>query len=76
MDILFSHKPMEDLGYFDLNIHGHFHNSIPERHEESAKKVKSNKHLLVMLEHHYQPQSLDTVIKRKFFHTKKRDTVL
>lgn len=62
-NLLFSHRPQEDLGYFDINIHGHFHNSDPIRHEEDLRKIKNNKHLLLYLEHHYKPFNLRSVIE-------------
>lgn len=65
LNILFSHKPVKNSDYFDINIHGHFHNTDPGRHKESFEKIKHNKHLCVILEHHYAPQNLKTIIKNK-----------
>ena len=55
--ILLSHIPQEDNG-FDINLHGHFHNSDHRRHEPELKAIQTEKHKVVMLEHHYQPQLL------------------
>ena len=57
LDILFSHIPQPDSGY-DINIHGHSHNNDHHRHEPELKAVKSSKHRLVFLEHHYAPVNL------------------
>jgi len=55
--ILFSHKPIRDNGY-DLNIHGHFHNTDSRRHEPELVAIKNNRQRLIMLEHNYMPVSL------------------
>ncbi len=57
LDILFSHAPQPDTGY-DINIHGHFHNNEHRAHET----VTNNKHKLIMLEHHYEPQNLRRIV--------------
>jgi len=56
--ILFSHKPIKDNGY-DFNIHGHFHNSDPTRHEPELVAIKNSKQILFCLEDNYKPISLD-----------------
>ena len=61
-DVLFSHRPQADSGY-DLNIHGHFHNSNHRRHESELVAVKNDKQLLVMVEHEYRPYSLQKLIE-------------
>ena len=61
--ILFSHKPQQDLGYFDINIHGHFHNS--NRREEEFKDICSDKHKLLAIEYtKYMPTNLDPFINK------------
>ena len=60
--ILFSHKPQIDTGY-DLNFHGHFHNSDHRRHEPELKAIANPKHRLIMMEHHYEPQSLRSLVE-------------
>ena len=40
-NILFSHYPKVWDGVYDLNIHGHFHNSDHRRHEEIFLKEKN-----------------------------------
>ncbi len=56
--IALSHHPLPDDGSYDLNVHGHHHHNlhrdIPEYYNE--------KHLLVYIEHHYQPQLLLDII--------------
>ena len=56
-DILLSHKPVADCGY-DINIHGHFHNSDHRRHEPELVAIKNDKQLLIMVEHTYMPINL------------------
>jgi len=62
--ILFSHKPQIDTGY-DLNIHGHFHNSDHRRQEPELKAIANPKHHLIMMEHHYEPQSLRSIVESR-----------
>ena len=62
-NVLFSHKPQKDTGY-DINIHGHFHNSDHRRHEPDLVAVKNNKQILVVLEHHYTPYKLRTICEQ------------
>ena len=51
--VAFSHEPMQD-GPYNINIHGHQHNNPGHDTDD--------KHLLVMLEHHYKPQRLRTLL--------------
>jgi calcineurin-like phosphoesterase family protein len=63
--ILLSHIPQPDLGHFDLNIHGHLHNTDRRRFEpEMSKILTRDKHFLLALEiHGYAPILLDAVLK-------------
>lgn len=63
LDIVLSHIPVADNG-FDLNIHGHFHNSDHHRHEPELQAVKTAKHRLVFMEHDYHPLNLRTIVSR------------
>ena len=63
LDIVLSHIPVPDNGY-DINVHGHFHNSDHHRHEEELKRIKTEKHRLVYMEHDYQPKNLRRVVSR------------
>ena len=56
--IVFSHRPLVDNGTFDLNIHGHLHNS-----ERIREHVLTDKHILVKCEHTYMPVNLRTLVK-------------
>jgi len=56
--ILFSHKPMPDGSHYDINVHGHLHNT---GHHHSYDK---NSHILVMCEHHYMPQDLRKIVNK------------
>ena len=62
--ILFSHKPVADIGY-DYNIHGHFHNATKKYHEPELDAIKNDKQILISMEyrHKYEPILLDKVIK-------------
>lgn len=62
--ILFSHYPVAWDGYYDLNIHGHFHNSDHRRHEEHFLKLKNGYQKLLAIEYtNYLPVSLESFIK-------------
>ncbi len=53
---LFSHKPQPDLGHWDLNVHGHFHNNPEDRWELDLKSRLTPKHRLLAIENtKYQP---------------------
>lgn len=63
--IFLSHIPVKDDGWYDLNIHGHFHNSDHRRHEPELVAIKNDKQILLALENHnYQPWNLETIIKK------------
>ena len=59
--IVFSHIPLKDNGY-DVNIHGHFHNSDHRRHEPDLVEIKNDKQILVKIEHGYKPFDLKKII--------------
>lgn len=61
--VVFSHIPLRDHGY-DINFHGHFHNSDHRRHEPGLLAIKNDKQKLLALEwNNYQPWSLQTLIE-------------
>lgn len=63
--ILFSHVPLSRRkhGDYDLNIHGHFHNSKHRRHELKYRIIKNKKHKLLAIENtNYQPILLKTFL--------------
>jgi len=65
--IMISHKPKTDHGYFDINIHGHFHDNdhrtIMEYKDFDAEL--NEKHRLIALEiEKYKPIELKTVVKQ------------
>jgi len=62
--LLFSHVPQEDNGY-DINIHGHFHNSDPVQHEDELVAIKNKKQILVKIEHDYRPLNLEKIVHGK-----------
>ena len=58
--ILFSHIPVAQNDSWDINIHGHFHNSDHRSQEPELLAIKSPKHRLLALEYtNYQPVLLD-----------------
>jgi calcineurin-like phosphoesterase family protein len=63
--ILFSHMPKKENGWFDLNIHGHFHDFGLERVKEKEPElfaVLTEKHKLISLEAlHYEPIKLQRI---------------
>ena len=75
-NILFSHQPKE-IGKFDLNIHGHFHNQLPRllRGEwvVSGEKERNHYDLAILTDKHlnlsieetnYQPVLLESFISK------------
>lgn len=62
--ILFSHIPVKDCGQYDINIHGHFHNTDHRRHEPHLWKIRSKKQYLIALENTgYRPLNLQWVVE-------------
>lgn len=58
-NILFSHRPADaNRDDYELNIHGHHHNT---RHH--PEDIVSDRHLLVFLEHKYEPVSLKKLLQ-------------
>lgn len=64
--ILFSHKPQWQSDFsFSLNIFGHFHNNSTESQERHLKeRIGKASHSCFVLEHHYEPKLLKSIIKR------------
>jgi len=60
--VVLSHIPVVDNGY-DINIHGHFHNIHSHFHEPELVAIRNDKQYLIILEHHYMPISLKSIIK-------------
>ena len=63
-NVVLSHKPVADHG-FDINIHGHFHNSDRSRHEECLSAISGDKHRLLFLEHDYVLFDLRKIVERQ-----------
>lgn len=66
--IMFSHMPQKEDGWFDVNVHGHFHD-VPigdvHRHEPEFKEILTDKHKLLALEYtNYQPVTLENFLKK------------
>ena len=65
--VLISHKPQPDLGQFDYNIHGHFHNTDYVNKDPICAALLTAKHYLYALEYHgYCPLLLDTLLSKHF----------
>lgn len=63
LEIAFSHIPIpEDT--FDLNIHGHFHDTDHRRHEPEISAVLTEKHVLVKQEPDYKPVMLKHLVQQ------------
>jgi calcineurin-like phosphoesterase family protein len=63
-NILFSHKPRPWDGEYDINIHGHFHNSDYRRNDPELFKIVNGYHKLFALEYNdYKPIKLDKFIQ-------------
>ena len=63
-NILFSHKPKPWDGEYNINIHGHFHNSDYRRNEPELFKIVNGYHKLFALEYNdYKPIKLDKFIQ-------------
>ena len=64
--ILFSHIPVKDNNFYDLNIHGHFHNSDHHLEEAFIVAVRNKKQRLISLERtNYQPVNLLDLINKE-----------
>ena len=62
--VVFSHVPLVDDGY-DINFHGHFHNTDHRSHEPELRAISNPKQRLLALEYnHYQPWNLQTLIQK------------
>jgi calcineurin-like phosphoesterase family protein len=65
--IFFSHYPVRDDGWFDLNIHGHFHNFGLDKVRETEPhyfELLTPKHKLVALEAlHFEPVKLQRIVE-------------
>lgn len=77
-NILFSHKPQEDISKVDFNIHGHWHNTVVMEYPPIKSTLEDlldknyipswynfDKHILLKLEHTYAPFNLQSVIDTK-----------
>lgn len=66
--LLFSHYPMKDDGWFDMNFHGHFHNFGMEKVKEVEPELHAlitPKHYLVSMEEfNYEPVKLQRLVER------------
>lgn len=64
LNILFSHIPQKENG-FDINIHGHFHDTDFRKHEPEIADILTGKHYLLALEYNgYQLWNLEKIIKK------------
>ena len=69
--VAFSHIPMADDGY-DINIHGHFHNTDHRNHEPALQAIANSKQYLLALEYNnYQPWNLQTLLEHPEKYNKK-----
>jgi calcineurin-like phosphoesterase family protein len=81
-NIVFSHTPIKDNGWFDINIHGHFHNNLHRlkeaRYISEDEKIRNkedlanltSKHKLLAIENtYYQPVNLENFLKTNLNYT-------
>ena len=67
--ILFSHIPVGIIGdyTFDINIHGHFHDSDHRRNEPEISAILSDRNILVALEYtNYMPVNLKKIVGKNW----------
>lgn len=60
--IAFTHIPIAWDGYFDINIHGHFHDTDGRRHGDFSKILSGYNKLIALEYTKYQPLSLKKLI--------------
>lgn len=61
--ILLSHEPIEGLGVFCLNIHGHVHNGYTVKYYDTGSGFRTSHLNLASDVAHFQPCNLKTIIK-------------
>jgi calcineurin-like phosphoesterase family protein len=68
--LLFSHYPIKDDEWFDLNIHGHFHafglDKVKEKEPELHALITPKHYLVSMEALNYEPIKLQRLIEEKF----------
>ncbi|MDD5407099.1 MAG: hypothetical protein PHE73_09200 [Sulfurovaceae bacterium] len=64
--IYFSHIPVAWDGYYDVNIHGHFHDSDYRRHEPELMAIKNGYQKLLAIEYtDLKPISLENFLTKE-----------
>lgn len=62
--ILLTHIPQPWDGWYDINIHGHFHNADYRKQDPGLSKILTDKHKLLALEYtDYKPVLIENFIK-------------
>ena len=68
--LLFSHIPVsEESCSFDINIHGHLHNTSADNWEPEIRRAITEKHVLFDPEGNYAPMRVDTALTQKSMRT-------
>jgi calcineurin-like phosphoesterase family protein len=57
--ILLTHRPFGSQEWFDLNVHGHNHNTVPKDH-----MISPNNYCLCLENENYEPVLLESLIDR------------
>lgn len=66
-NILFSHIPQKKTDYWDINVHGHFHNTTHRSQEPAIQALYTPQHRLLSLEwSNYRPVPLDRFLDPNF----------
>ncbi|MGV1098729.1 metallophosphoesterase [Thiovibrio sp. JS02] len=65
-DLAFSHYPLPENSEWDLNIHGHLHNTDHRlrREPELADRISEHHRLVSLEENDYQPINLRKIVER------------
>lgn len=62
--IVFTHKPIKKEDWWDINIHGHFHNSTHRLNDPELGELITPHHKLIAIENtDYKPVTLDSCLK-------------
>jgi hypothetical protein len=67
--ILFTHKP-QPVGDYDINVHGHLHNT--GHRDEEYQAIKHDGQLLIEIESSFDIKNLDKLLRKKIQEMEKK----